>query len=49
MVSTWRAVRGHSLSTGMAVLRPRARRMPLWITATGWGSLLAAAVVLGNQ
>ncbi|PIM69274.1 hypothetical protein CTU88_24920 [Streptomyces sp. JV178] len=49
MVSTWRAVRGRPLPEGMALLRPRARRMPLWITATGWGSLLAAGVVLAHQ
>ncbi|GKQ38957.1 UbiA family prenyltransferase [Streptomyces sp. A012304] len=49
MVSTWRAVRGHPLAAGMAILRPRARRMPLWITATGWGSLLAAGVVLAHR
>lgn len=49
MVSTWRAVRSRPLTEGMAILRPRARRMPMWITATGWGSLLAAGVVFAHQ
>jgi alpha-ketoglutarate-dependent taurine dioxygenase len=42
---TWhavRALRGRPLADAIAALRPRARRMPLWITATAWTSLWAA-------
>ena len=37
-----RAVRGLPLAKAITLLRPRARRMPLWITATAWTSLWAA-------
>jgi alpha-ketoglutarate-dependent taurine dioxygenase/4-hydroxybenzoate polyprenyltransferase len=38
-----RVVRGLPLPKAIERLRPRARRMPLWITATAWTSLWAAA------
>lgn len=37
------AVRGLDEPSAMVALRPRARRMPLWIAATAWASLWAAA------
>lgn len=43
--ATWRAVRGQDREATMSVLRPRARRMPLWITATAWTTLWAAGLV----
>ncbi|MDB4954838.1 MAG: hypothetical protein JWO36_2407 [Myxococcales bacterium] len=36
-----RSVHGRTLANAIAALRPRARRMPLWITATAWTTLLA--------
>jgi alpha-ketoglutarate-dependent taurine dioxygenase/4-hydroxybenzoate polyprenyltransferase len=40
---TWRAVaRSGTEEAALAALRPRARAMPLWITATAWTALFAA-------
>lgn len=40
---TWRrASRAATEEAALAILRPRARWMPLWITATAWASLFAA-------
>jgi alpha-ketoglutarate-dependent taurine dioxygenase len=39
----WKLVLGRPRAEAMAELRPRARRMPIWITATAWTSLWAAA------
>ena len=41
IVSAARAVGAAEPSRAVDVLRPRARRMPIWITVTAWGSLLA--------
>jgi alpha-ketoglutarate-dependent taurine dioxygenase/4-hydroxybenzoate polyprenyltransferase len=38
-----RAVRALPVAKAIERIRPRARRMPLWITATAWTSLWAAA------
>jgi len=45
---TWRRVVGKPLAKGIDAMRPRARRMPFWITATAWTSLWAA-VYLGTD
>jgi 4-hydroxybenzoate polyprenyltransferase len=42
LVSTWLRVRGQPLDSGIAILRPRAGRVPLWLTVTAWGALFAA-------
>jgi 4-hydroxybenzoate polyprenyltransferase len=49
MVSTWLRLRGKSLDEGMVIVRPQARRMPLWITANAWGALVAVAVVIAGR
>ena len=49
MVSIWLRVRRQPLTAGMAILRPRARRMPLWITATGLSVLLTAGFVVSHR
>ncbi len=43
IVGVTRACRGLPRRDALAKLRPRARRMPIWITATAWTSLVAAA------
>jgi alpha-ketoglutarate-dependent taurine dioxygenase/4-hydroxybenzoate polyprenyltransferase len=45
VTSAWRAVRGPSADGAIRALRPRARRMPLWIAATAWGTLAGAVIV----
>ncbi len=40
-----RQAQGKTREEALAMLRPRARRMPIWITATAWTTLLAAASI----
>jgi alpha-ketoglutarate-dependent taurine dioxygenase/4-hydroxybenzoate polyprenyltransferase len=44
VLATIRAVRGKAPLEAIAALRPRARRMPLWIAVTAWTTLWAAAM-----
>jgi 1,4-dihydroxy-2-naphthoate octaprenyltransferase len=41
----WRLISTREQEAALAELRPRARRMPLWITATAWTTLFAAAAI----
>ncbi|HEX2133646.1 MAG TPA: UbiA family prenyltransferase [Actinophytocola sp.] len=45
---TWRGVRGKAVEDALAFLRPRAKLVPLLVATTGWGTVLAAASVLGG-
>jgi alpha-ketoglutarate-dependent taurine dioxygenase/4-hydroxybenzoate polyprenyltransferase len=45
VAATWAHVRRLEPAKAIQALRPRARRMPAWITATAWGALVAAACV----
>jgi hypothetical protein len=43
VTDTWRAAAApREEKKGLAALRPRAKAMPLWITATAWTTLFAA-------
>jgi len=43
--SAWIDVSGKQEDAALKKLRPRARRMPFWITATAWSSLIAAVAI----
>lgn len=43
VASTWPLVRGRARDAAVAALRLRARWMPVWISATAWATLFAAA------
>ncbi len=45
LVATFADTRGKQADRAISALRPHARRMPAWITATAWGTLAAAFVV----
>jgi 4-hydroxybenzoate polyprenyltransferase len=40
-----RMARGRGAAEAIALLRPRAKRVPIWITATAWTTLWAAACI----
>jgi len=49
LVLAFRLVSSVEQDDALTKLRPRARRMPLWITATAWTTLFAAAALTFTQ